>query len=206
MSGFSRFASAFGLAPKAAPVVAEDPKKDETKEERDARRAKERARKADESDEDYAKRCAELDDKEKAEDENREQEEKDKGKKTGEKDEEEKCRIARSEGVKAERARWAATLSDPRAKNRGVYACQMLDTTDMSSEHVLGMVATFPEQANVGATEAEGLAQRMEAVRTANPAPTPSSAAGGPAVGTPEHTASLIANAAAVARGEKPAK
>lgn len=196
MSVISRFASAFSLGPK---VSAEDPKK-ETDEEKKSRRAADRARKAGESDEDYAKRCAELDDKEKAEDE---KEKKDASApaapKTGEKDEEEKSAIARAEGMKAERARWGATLSDPRAKNRGVYACQLLDTTDMDSGAILATIATFPEQGS--ASDIDGLAARMEAVRAANPAPTPAGGKPGPLEGTAAHSASIISAAADKARG-----
>lgn len=197
MSALSRFASAFSLGPKAATKpAAEDPKK-ETDEEKKSRRAADRARKAGESDEDYAKRCAELDDKEKAEDDKEKPGDKDdKDGNKGDKTDDEKCAIARAEGIKAERARWSATLADPRAANRGMYACQLLDTTELDSNAILATVATFPEQGG-SAAELEGLAARMEAVRAANPAPAPGTGS------QPVKTGSAVTADAIIAAADK---
>lgn len=197
MSAVSRFAAAFGFKAKAA-----DDKDDKPEDDKKARRAKARERNAEESDEDYAKRCAEEDEKDKAEDDKEKKKDPDdKDGKKGAQNDDEKCAAARAEGVIAERKRWETTLSDPRAADRGISACHMLAGTEMSASAILTTIASLPAQATQE-NEADGLARRMAAERAANPAPSPGAGSGQDGDNSPTAVAARINAAADMARGK----
>lgn len=198
MSAVSRFAAAFGFKPAAANNKEDD-------EQKSARRAKARERKDGESDEDYAKRCAEEDEKDKAEDDKEKKDATNPAAAAPVAGEAAAVTTARAEGVVAERKRWETVLSDPRAADRGISACHMLAGTDMDATVILSTLATLPAQAGAQESEADGLARRMEAARRANPAPGAGSSGGQDGDNSPAAVAARINAAADKARGVKPA-
>lgn len=183
MSKTSKFAAAFGFAPA---VAGEDPEKKDDKDAK-AKKADKPERKDGESDEDYAKRCDEADkEKEAAAKKAAESE--------GEKEKEAKA-AGHAAGVTAERARWAAVLSSPQASGRGVTACTLLETTDMSADALCATLATVPEMK----AATIGLAARMAAAEIPKPSPGGAEEA---APGSAKANANAIVAAAAKARGE----
>lgn len=186
----SPFAASFGLeAPK------------ETDDEKKSRRAADRAKKDGESDEDYAKRCAELDDKEKAEDDKEKKEAEDPEKDPDlAADDEEKEAAAFAAGFTAGGQRWQDVLTAKEAKGKGLIACHLLSSTDMSAKDIT--TALVAMQPDAQANSVKGLAARMAAE---NPEPPKPGDAPGQSTKSGMITPEAIMQAAAAARGEKPA-
>lgn len=187
----SRFAHFFGLGAKpaaaapaaAAPAPAAASTKAEGEDDDD-----ERKKKDGESDEDYATRMAELDEKEKAESDKKDEEAK-------------KAAHAASftQGFAAGGKRWEDVFADARVTGHMAAACELLTTTAMSADHILAAVSVMPLETKA----AHGLAARMAAADIVAPA---ASATEAPKPGTAEASVQMIMAAAAKVRGETPSK
>lgn len=167
---------------------------------------------AEESDEDYAKRMEEEDKKqrdgESDEDYAKRMEEEDKKQRDGESDEDYAKRMegdddgaGDDEKEKAarvsERARCAAIFASPAAGIRPDMAAHLAFSTDMSSSEAVKMLSAFASGAPAAR---KSLSSRMAAQTIPNPG---ASSGGGPAVSGPQAVAQQILAAAREARGEK---
>lgn len=167
---------------------------------------------ADESDEDYAKRMEEEDkkqrDDESDEDYAKRMEEEDKKQRDDESDEDyakrmegdddgagddEKEKAART----SERARCAAIFASPAAGIRPDMAAHLAFSTDMSKAEAIKMLTAF---ASGGPAPKKSLASRMAVHKTPNPG---ANAGSVPTVSGPQAVAQQIMAAAKKARGEK---
>lgn len=191
MTKTSKFAAAFGFSAEA--------ETDDDKKEKEKAKAKP-ARMDGETDEAYAKRCeeAEKNDKEAAG-------KKAEGKEDEEKKDDEVKAQARAEGFAqgqlAERGRWATVLSASEAAGRGINACVMLETTDMSAAAICSVLTTITIPDAKTAAPGAGLYARMAAADLPKPTPGAEPAA---VTGELNGVAAAIVAAAAKARGEAP--
>lgn len=169
------FAHLLGRAAKAE-VDDKEQRADESDEDYAKRMAEEERKQGDdESDEDYAKRMEELDDNE-----------------DDDAADEEKEKAARQ----SERARCAAIFNCEAAGLRPDVAAHLAFTTDMSAADAISMLTTV---ATGKAAKAGGLASRMS---TVNVPKVGADAVPGPAANSPQGIAAFVAAAAKKARGQ----